>query len=153
MLHVHVTRGNWMNVQHFVVVMCRMNSDGFEFVWQVVASNCIKTCMSHVTHRGNVSLWQDLKLFYFHSLLNWGRYRAPKDGGHFWSSNQDSDRIFSQDWFGRWFICLDERGVETLTIFCRSFIVVVQHQNCLPCILVRLFALHPGEPIGSNYIL
>ena len=47
MSQVHVTQGDGMCMQHFVAVTCRMNSNWFEFMRQVAASNCIKTYMSH----------------------------------------------------------------------------------------------------------
>ena len=63
MSHGHVTRGDQMCVQHFVTTtwIC-MNSSWFEFIWQVPASNCIKTYMSHeVICHGDVS-WRQVAL-------------------------------------------------------------------------------------------
>ena len=51
----HVTWGDWMCMLCFVAATCRMNLNWFEFMWQVAASNCIKTYMSHeVTCDGDI---------------------------------------------------------------------------------------------------
>ena len=73
MSHMHVT---WVDqlcaCVTFVATTCHMNSNWFEFIQQVTASNCIRTDMSHEATfprarlRGCVIvtghlLWQDLK--------------------------------------------------------------------------------------------
>ena len=65
--HIHITRGD-LSLRHFVAATCRMNSNWFEFMRQVAASNCIKTYMSKTCHmrrliRGRVAatgrlVWQ-----------------------------------------------------------------------------------------------
>ena len=53
---VHVTREDGpMAVRHFVTATCRMNSNWFEFMWQVVALNCIKTHITRGFSRGQVA--------------------------------------------------------------------------------------------------
>ena len=71
MSQVHVTRGDGMCVWHFVTATCCMNSNWFEFMWQVAAtSHGIKLYQNMYVTRGDLLqgrvmatghlVWQDL---------------------------------------------------------------------------------------------